>query len=209
MYLPAHFQEDRVEVLHQLIGNHPLGTLVTHSADGLSADHIPFIVDPRPAPLGTLRGHIARANPLWQKAGADVMVVFQGPDAYISPSWYPSKKEHGKVVPTWNYVGVHAHGPLRAIDDIEWMRDFLTTLTQHFEAPMRAPWKVSDAPADFIETLMRTVVGIEIPLTRLQGKWKTSQNRSRADREGVVAGLLQTGDANASNAAAMSGLVAP
>ena len=207
MYLPAHFQEDRVDVLHQLIGHHALGTLVTQGADGLTADHIPFIVDPRPGPFGTLRGHVARANPLWRKDGSEVMVVFQGADAYISPSWYPSKQEHGKVVPTWNYAVVHAHGALRAIDDVEWLRDFLATLTERFESPMPMPWKVSDAPADFIETLMRSIVGIEIPMTRLQGKWKTSQNRPRADREGVMAGLhavakVDTGEASDANAMA-------
>ncbi|MEP7154421.1 MAG: FMN-binding negative transcriptional regulator [Betaproteobacteria bacterium] len=207
MYLPAHFNEERVDVLHQLIQYHPLGTLVIHSDDGLSADHIPFLVDPSPAPFGTLRGHVARANPLWQKAGAEAMVVFQGPDAYVSPSWYPSKKEHGKVVPTWNYAVVHAHGTLRAIDDAVWLRDFLETLTQHFESPMPMPWNVSDAPADFIETLLRSIVGIEIPMTRLLGKWKTSQNRPRADREGVMAGLhamaaSDAGKASDSNAMA-------
>ena len=208
MYLPAHFQEDRVDVLHQLIGKHALGTLVTQGADGLAADHLPFMVDPHPTPFGTLRGHVARANPLWQKNGSEVMVVFQGPDAYVTPSWYPSKKEHGKVVPTWNYAVVHAHGTLRAVDDIEWMRDFLTTLTERFESPMPTPWKVSDAPADFAEALMRAVVGIEIPMSRLQGKWKTSQNRSRADREGVMSGLHAVAKADADKASDANAMAA-
>lgn len=213
MYLPAHFKEDRIDVLHRLIEHHPLGTLVTHGADGLAANHIPFLVDPGPAPFGTLRCHVARSNPVWRQAnGQEVLVVFQGPDAYITPSWYPSKKEHGKVVPTWNYAVVHGHGTLRAVDDAEWMRDFLSTLTRQFEASMPKPWEITDAPADFIENTLRAIVGIEIPLTGIQGKWKTSQNRSRADREGVAAGLRQTAavdSAPAADAAAMAALVVP
>ncbi|HEX9392645.1 MAG TPA: FMN-binding negative transcriptional regulator [Usitatibacteraceae bacterium] len=191
MYLPAHFQEDRIDVLYQLIRNHPLGMLVTLTAGGLEANHIPFLIDPDPAPFGTLRGHVARANPVWKEFSQDVeaMVVFQGPDAYISPSLYASKKEHGKVVPTWNYAVVHAYGPLKVQDDVQWLRAFLERLTERHEAPRATPWKVSDAPADFLQTTMRAIVGIEIPVSRLMGKWKVSQNRSKADREGVAAGL--------------------
>lgn len=191
MYLPAHFQEDRSEVLQQLIRHHPLGMLVTLTADGLVANHIPFLIDADPAPFGTLRGHVARANPLWRDFSREVeaMVVFQGPDAYISPSMYASKKEHGKVVPTWNYAVVHAYGALRIHDDVQWLRAFLERLTERHEAPRAAPWKVGDAPDDFLQANLRAIVGIEIPITKLMGKWKVSQNRSTADREGVVAGL--------------------
>ena len=198
MYLPAHFQEDRIEVLHQLIRNHPLGMLVMLTANGLEANHIPFMVDAA-GPFGALRGHVARANPVWKDFSDEVeaMVVFQGPDAYISPSLYASKKEHGKVVPTWNYAVVHAYGPLKVVDDAEWMRPFLERLTDRHEAPRAAPWKVGDAPEDFLQTTMRAVVGIEIPLSRLMGKWKASQNRSKADREVVVAGLGEAADENA------------
>ncbi len=205
MYLPAHFQEDRLDVLHQLIRNHPLGMLVTMTANGLEANHIPFMVDSA-GPFGTLRGHVARANPVWKDFSKDVeaMVVFQGPDAYISPSWYASKKEHGKVVPTWNYAVVHAYGPLQSVDDAEWMRPFLEKITDRHESPRAAPWKVGDAPEDFLQTTMRAVVGIEIPITKLIGKWKVSQNRPKADREGVVAGLAEAKD---EAGRAMAGLV--
>ena len=212
MYLPAHFQEDRIEVLHQLIRNHPLGMLVTLTANGagtqnLEANHIPFLIDAEPAPFGTLRGHVARANPVWKDFSREVeaMVVFQGPDAYISPSLYASKKEHGKVVPTWNYAVVHAYGQIKVVDDAEWMRPFLERLTDRHEAPRTAPWKVGDAPEEFLQTTMRAIVGIEIPISKLMGKWKVSQNRSKADREGVVAGL---GGMDGEAEQAMAGLVA-
>ena len=199
MYQPAHFKEERIEVLHQLIRDFPLGSLVTMGADGLSANHIPFEIVPGPAPFGTLRVHVARANTVWKDvaAGNEVMVIFQGADGYISPSWYPSKKEHGKVVPTWNYAVVHAHGPLKVFDDAEWLRAFVTGLTNRHEGAMPAPWKVSDAPGDFIDTMLKAIVGIEIPVARMVGKWKVSQNRGAADREGVIAGLGNVGTDNA------------
>jgi transcriptional regulator len=207
MYLPAHFQEDRLDVLHQLVRNHPLGLLVTMTAGGLEANHIPFMLDTAGTPAGTLRGHVARANPLWQTFSPEVeaLVVFQGADAYISPSWYASKQEHGKVVPTWNYAVVHAYGALKVVDDAEWMRPFLERLTDRQETVRPAPWKVGDAPEDFLHTTMRAVVGIEIPVRKLVGKWKVSQNRSKADREGVAAGLGEMADENAQ---AMAKLVA-
>jgi transcriptional regulator len=196
MYLPRHFEETRVEVLHELIRTHPLGALVTLGRDGLDANHIPLEVDPGPAPLGTLRGHIARANPLWRDAagGVEALVIFQGPSSYISPAWYPTKQETGKVVPTWNYAVVHAHGALRFIDDRAWLRAFVETLTNRHEAARRNPWKVTDAPADFIDTMVGAIVGLEVRITRLIGKWKVSQNRPAPDRQGVVEGLLQRGD---------------
>jgi transcriptional regulator len=192
MYTPAHFKEDRIDVLHQLIAHHPLGTLITMTADGLNANHIPLMVDASRGEFGTLRGHVARSNPVWQtfQADVDALVVFQGPDAYISPSWYPGKKEHGKVVPTWNYAVVHAAGTLVIRDDAAWMRAFLNGITDHFESQKSAPWKMSDAPEDYLQTMMRMVVGIEIPIKSLTGKWKVSQNRPAADREGVAKGLV-------------------
>ncbi|MEO6743569.1 MAG: FMN-binding negative transcriptional regulator [Caldimonas sp.] len=197
MYLPAHFDEKRLDVLHALVRRHPFGLLVTQTADGPSANGIPFILDPDGAAgLGTLRGHVARANPVWREAATDVpsLVVFQGPDAYVSPGWYPSKAEHGKVVPTWNYVMVQARGRLRAIDDPAWLLQLVTRLTERHETPRSAPWAVSDAPADYVQTMLRAIVGIELELTSLSGKWKVTQNRPAADRAGVVDGLKAVGD---------------
>ena len=196
MYLPKHFEETRVEVLHELIRAHPLGALVTLGAGGLEANHVPFEVDPDPAPLGTLRGHVARVNPVWRELsrGADALVIFQGPETYVSPSWYPSKQDRGKVVPTWNYAVVHAYGPLRAVDDPAWLRAFVAKLTDRHEAGRAARWKVTDAPADYIDKMVTAIVGIELPVARLFGKWKVSQNRPARDREGVVAGLQQQGN---------------
>jgi transcriptional regulator len=208
MYLPSHFDEQRPDVLQALVRRHPFGLLVTQTADGPVANGIPFLLDPDGAGgLGTLRGHVARANPVWREAATDVpsLVVFQGPDAYVSPSWYPSKAEHGKVVPTWNYVMVQARGRLRAIDDPAWLLRFLTRLTERHEAERDAPWAVSDAPADYVQTILRAIVGIELELTSLTGKWKVTQNRSAADRAGVVAGLAAVGS---DAATALAGQVA-
>ena len=193
MYVPSHFAETRIEVLHELVRAHPLGALVVLASDGLDANHIPFEIDPHPAPFGTLRGHVARANPVWRDFSPQVnaLAIFQGPHAYISPAWYATKKEHGKVVPTWNYVVVHAQGPLRVIDDRAWLRQFVEKLTNRYEAPRSDPWHVTDAPADFIDTMVGAIVGIEIPIARLTGKWKVSQNRPENDRIGVVEGLMQ------------------
>jgi transcriptional regulator len=189
MYSPSHFEETRLAMLHALIEAHPLGTLVRHTAAGLEADHIPFeIAAPTlQAPFGTLRAHVARANPLWRQAGAEALVVFQGPSAYVSPSLYEEKPASGKVVPTWNYAVVHAHGVLRAIEDPAWIRALLERLTAHHETPRAAPWAVRDAPPEYIDTLLKAIVGIEIPLGQLTGKWKMSQNRTSADRAAVAA----------------------
>jgi transcriptional regulator len=194
MYLPKHFAETRIEVLHALVRAHPLGALVTLGAGGLEANHIPFEIDPDPAPFGTLRAHVARANPVWRDGAGDALVIFQGPALYVTPSWYPSKREGGKVVPTWNYVVVHAYGVLRAIDDATWLRAFVTRLTDRHEGRRAAPWKVTDAPADYVDKMLTAIVGIELPVARLAGKWKVSQNRPAADRAGVVAGLEADGD---------------
>lgn len=197
MYIPKHFEETRVEVLHQLIREHAFAALVTLEPDGLNANHIPFEIDPEPAPFGTLRGHVARDNPLWKQAGtaAEALVIFQGPSSYITPSWYATKRQTAKVVPTWNYAIVHAYGRMQAAQDAAWLRQLLTRLTDHHESRRSEPWKLSDAPDEFTERLMQSIVGIEIPISRLIGKWKVSQNRPAADRAGVIAGLAQHGDA--------------
>ena len=206
MYVPAHFEETRWEVLSRLIHEHPLAALVTLGPAGLEANHIPLELDPAPAPFGTLRGHVARGNPIWRDFSPHVeaLAIFQGPQAYISPAWYPTKQETGKVVPTYNYIVVHAYGPMRIIEDRAWLRGLVERLTNRHEAGRSAPWKVTDAPADFVEQMLGAIVGIEMPLTRLVGKWKVSQNRPAADRDGVVKGL---GEMNDAEARAMSGLV--
>lgn len=206
MYVPRQFDEPRVDTLHALIRAHPLGTLVTLTPDGLDANHTPFEIDAGPGEFGTLRGHLARANRQWRDAvdGVEALAVFQGPERYISPSWYATKQETGKVVPTWNYAVVHARGPMRVIEDRAWLRAFVERLTTRYEAGRATPWQVGDAPADFIESLLGAIVGIEIPIMRLTGKWKASQNRPDGDRDGVVEGLRREGgDA----AAAMAELV--
>lgn len=202
MYLPAHFAETRTDVLHQLIASHPLGTLVTLGPGGLDANHIPFEIaaDAADGSLGTLRAHVARANPLWREHRGDVeaLVIFQGAQAYITPTWYTeTKPATGKVVPTWNYCVVHAHGPLRVIDDRDWLRGQIDRLVRRQEATQPTAWHVSDAPADFIEKQLAAIIGIEIPITRLTGKWKVSQNRPAVDRAGVVAGLEADGRGDA------------
>jgi transcriptional regulator len=198
MYVPSHFAETRTEVLQQLIREHAQAVLVTLGSGGLSANHIPFELDPDPAPFGTLRGHVARANPVWHDFSKDVeaLVVFQGAQAYISPSWYETKKQTGKVVPTYNYIVVHAHGALRVVQDQAWLRALVERLTNRFEGQKAEPWRVSDAPGEFVDKLLGAIVGLEIPVTRLIGKWKLSQNRPQADRDGVVRGLSESADAD-------------
>ena len=197
MYLPRHFKEDRIDVMTSFIRDHPLATLVSLGDDGLIATHLPMLWDPEPIPLGTLTGHFARPNPHGRTARPDVdcLVVFSGPQAYVSPSWYPSKREHGKVVPTWNYVAVHAAGPLRVIDDVAWLRAFVTRLTETQERGLPEPWHVTDAPAPFLEQMLKGIVGIEVAIRGLEGKWKLGQNRSEADQAGAIAGLEARGDA--------------
>ena len=199
MYLPSHFEEDRPDVLQQTLRSHPLGLLLTLGANGIEANAIPFLFDAERGPHGTLRGHVARANPVWREARADVpaRVVFQGPLAYVSPAWFATKADTGKVVPTWNYVMVQARGPLTVIDDAVWLRRLVGELTERHEGQRAAPWKVDDAPADYIDTMLRAIVGIEIALESLQGKWKVSQNRPAADRAGVVQGLAESSAAMA------------
>lgn len=195
MYVPRPFAETRVDVLHDLIRRYPLGTLVVAGSDGLDATHVPFEISPEPAPFGKLRCHVARANPVWQQLSADrqVLVIFQGEQGYVSPSWYVAKQEHGKVVPTWDYVAVHAYGTAKAVHDAAWLRQMVEDLTNRHEQGRADPWRVSDAPAEYVDKLIGAIVGVEIPVTRLIGKWKLSQNRSVADRQGVVAGLERDG----------------
>lgn len=205
LYNPALFVEDRPDVLRDLIREHSLATLVTLGPDGFLANHLPLIFDPEPAPFGTLRGHMARANRQWKDSipGGPVLAIFQGPSAYITPSWYASKAEDGRVVPTYNYAVVHAHGALSTFEDPEVLEQHLRQLTNAHEAAFAQTWSVDDAPADHIRGLLRGIVGIEIRLTRLEGKWKVSQNRSIADRDGVVEGLRRSEDSNHQSMAAL------
>ena len=208
MYLPALTAEPDRQTLHALIDAHPLGTWVTQGEGGLNADHVPFLLDRDVGAHGTLVGHVARANPVWrtllQTPAAESLIVFQGPQSYISPSWYAAKQEHGKVVPTWNYAVVHAYGVARPIEDRAWLRRLVGRLTDVHEATLRRtrPWQVTDAPADYIDGMLNAIVGIEVSITRLVGKWKVSRNRPEADRQGVAAGLnAEGGDAAVSMAA--------
>jgi len=198
MYLPSHFAETRIEVLHELMRQHPLASLVTLGTQGLNANHLPFEVGAAPAPYGTLRGHVARANPVWRdySRDTDALVIFHGPQVYISPSWYDTKKQTGEVVPTYNYAVVHAYGRLQIVEDRNWLRGLVTRLTERFEKASTVPWQVSDAPQPFIEKQLEAIVGIEIVISKLFGKWKASQNRPAADRAGVVEALGTTAEAD-------------
>jgi len=191
MYVPASFREERPEALHGLIRAHPLGTLVTHGDDGLQASPLPFLLE-----ADTLRAHMARANPHWKAlvAHPECLVIFMGPEAYVTPDWYPSKAATHKVVPTWNYATVHAWGRARIAEDADWISAQIADLTAAHEAVRDRPWSPGDAPPDFIAAQQRAVVGIEIVLTRIEGKWKMSQNRDDGDRRGVVTGLRDPRD---------------
>lgn len=195
MHIPHHFEETRPEILRQAIHDHPFATLVTVGADGIDANHLPLEFAGAPGGPGVLRGHVSRSNPVWQEADTTqgALAIFHGPQAYVSPSWYPSKQEHGRVVPTWNYVVVHARGRLRFVQDAEWLLAHVTRLTDRFEGQSSGAWQVSDAPADFVAGLLRGIVGFELEITSLAGKWKTSQNRTAADRAAVVRGLRARG----------------
>lgn len=189
MYNPSHFAENDVATLHQAIEQWPLGTLVVATPEGLIANHVPFELDRSAGALGTLQCHVARANDVWRNPNAECLVIFQGPSAYISPNFYESKSDHGKVVPTYNYVAIHAHGRLAIYDDEKWLRGLVGRLTKRFEAGQARPWTMGDAPQGYIADRLKEIVGIQIAITRLEGKWKMSQNRPEADQVGVVAGL--------------------
>lgn len=191
MYIPEHFRETRPEVLHQLIREHPLGILVTCQQSQLDADHLPFELD---ASAGLLRAHVARANPLWQQAdGTEVLVVFRGSEAYISPNWYPSKHETHRQVPTWNYQVVHVRGRLRVMDDERFVRGNVARLTRTHEADQAMPWKLTDADEDYISQMLAMIVGIEIQISEISGKWKLSQNKASRDALSAVQALEQRG----------------
>ena len=200
MYTPKSFQETRAEVLHGLIRTCPFATVVANTANGFVANHLPFeLVD------GVLHGHVARGNELVQMDGAEVLLVFRGPDGYISPNWYPTKHETGREVPTWNYAVVHVHGRLRVIDEVVWLRALLERLTDRHEADQPQPWKMTDAPEDHIEKSLHAIVGLEVTIDRIEGKFKLSQNHPACNRAGVIAGLRQrNGDGDVELAALMT-----
>ncbi len=195
MYVPAHFEENRAEVLRQLISDHPFGTLVTHGPRGLDANHLPFEFESVEGTHGTLRAHVARANPVWQEVAAhpETLVIFQGPAAYISPNWYPSKHDEHRQVPTYNYMVLHAHGRITVRDDEAYVRGVVARLTRKMEANEPRPWKMGDAPADYLTHMLGAIVGIEIEVTRMVGKWKLGQNKEARDRRGAVDALLANG----------------
>ena len=196
MYQPPHFREERLEIQHDLIRARPLGMLVTVGSEGLIANPVPFILDAAASASGTLRAHLSRANSQWRDfdPARDVLVIFQGEEAYVTPAWYEGKREHGKVVPTWNYAVVQAYGRMTVRDDPAWILKQVEQMTRQQEAAMPEPWEVADAPAPFIAAQLKGIVGIEIEITRIEAKWKVSQNKAEGDRRGVSQGLRRTGD---------------
>jgi transcriptional regulator len=193
MYQPPHFREENLDTQHALIRAHPLGLLVTAGSSGLIANPVPFHLDSAASAKGVLKLHLARANAQWKdvRDGAPVLAVFQGADSYVTPSWYQTKRETGKVVPTWNYAIVQARGPARVVEDADWLLDQINAITAEHEGSRAAPWAVGDAPEDFIRAQLKGIVGIEIEIAEIEGKWKVSQNRPAADRQGVAEGLAQ------------------
>ena len=209
MYVPSPFQETRLPVLHAAIRAAGLSTLVTDGPEGLEANHLPLLLDERGA-LGTLVGHVARANPLWHRAeGRRALAVFLGPDAYVTPSWYPAKRRTGEVVPTWNYVAVHAHGALRFFDDEARLLALVTRLTERHEGGRPEPWSVRDAPEAYVRAMLRGIVGLELAVDRIEGKWKMSQNRSAEDRAGAADGLAREGRADVAALVRSGGVADP
>lgn len=205
MYVPKNYEEHDINVLHGLIRSHPLGTWVAQVEGNLLVNHVPFLLDPGRGERGTLIAHVARANPIWKSLSKEVpsVVIFQGPQAYITPSWYPTKHAHGKSVPTWDYAVVHAHGAARAVEDSDWLLEQVTRLSDLHESGRAFPWRVSDAPPHYIAGLLKAIVGVEIPISAVVGKWKTQQERSLPDKLGVIAGLYERGDAEAQEMAAL------
>jgi transcriptional regulator len=205
VYIPRANKEDRIPVLHKLMEDHPFASLITMGSSGLFASHIPMVLEQNGA-IGRLRGHISRANTQWRDytPSVEALSIFSGPQHYITPSWYPEKEETGKVVPTWNYVVVHAYGYLKVVEDDEWLIAHLGSLTAIHEAESAVPWKIGDAPADYIASQRKGIVGLEMEIRRLEGKWKLSQNRSQRDRSGVARGL---GELNTTESLTMKTLV--
>ena len=191
MYLPSAFRQDDLAELHAQLQASPFALLTSAGATGVQASHLPLLLAPDEGEFGTLYGHFARANPHWRdlQGGAEALTVFSGPDAYISPGWYPAKAEHGKVVPTWNYIAVHARGPVELIEEPERLLQIVSRLSDQHESGRERPWAVSDAPRDYLDSMLRAIVGFALPIRRLEGKWKLGQNRSAADQAGVRDGL--------------------
>ena len=206
MYIPKFNEENRLDVMHALIETQPLATLVTVSNSGLIATHLPMVLARSEGPHGTLRGHLSRANSQWRNLNPSIeaLAIFSGAHHYISPSWYPEKAEDGKVVPTWNYAVVHAYGPLKIIEDPAWLLSHLNTLVTQHESSFPTPWKTSDAPSDYIASQIKGIVGLELPITRIEGKWKVSQNKSERTLHAVEQGLE---DLNTPEALAMRDLI--
>jgi transcriptional regulator len=206
MYIPKANEETRVPVMHALMTAHPLASLVTMNTSGLIASHIPLVLEGNGSEFGLLKGHLSRANTQWKDTTLAVhaLAIFAGAQHYITPSWYPAKQEHGKVVPTWNYAVVHAYGPIKWIEEPDWLMNHLTALVDTHEAAFAKPWKMSDSPASYIQSQVKGIVGFELPIQRLEGKWKVSQNRDRSDKQGVIEELATL---NTSESLAMSNLV--
>jgi len=196
IYLPPHFEQTDATRVANLIATFPLATVITSGAEGLTANHIPLQLDPDRGEHGSLQGHVARNNPMWQEpgTGTESLVIFQSPDAYISPNWYPSKQEHHRVVPTWNYAVVHVYGDLIFHDDEKWLRAVIGKLTRHAERDQSKPWFMGQAPQDFLREQLANIIGIELRINRMIGKWKMSQNRDDADRHNVIANLRESDD---------------
>jgi transcriptional regulator len=205
VYIPNANREDRLSVLHKLMDDQPFASLITVGLSGLFASHIPMVLEQNGV-KGVLKGHVSRANTQWRDyfPSVEALAIFSGPQHYITPSWYPAKQETGKVVPTWNYVVVHAYGHLRVIEDGEWLMAHLRQLTKIHEAGSPVPWQVGDAPADYVASQLKGIVGLEMAIGRIEGKWKVSQNRSERDRDGVAKGLS---DLNTTESLAMKALV--
>jgi transcriptional regulator len=198
MYQPEHFRLDDRDALHDVMRAHPLGQLISAGASGLQANPVPFVLHADDGNQGLLRTHLARPNAQWRDFvdGCDVLVIFQGPQAYVTPSWYAAKKEHGKVVPTWNYVTVQVRGRATAVQEGRWLVRHVSSMSDQQEEPLEHPWAVRDAPEPFITALTRGIVGVEIAITAISGKFKMSQNRPEADRQGVVKGMAAQGAAD-------------
>jgi transcriptional regulator len=205
MHVPPAFAETRVEALHDLMRTHPLATLVVAGTTGLEAGHVPLLLDASPLPYGTLQGHVARVNPIWRylDGSSEALAIFGSPGVYVTPSWYASKQAHGKVVPTWDYAVVHAKGASTLHEDAAWLHEHLERMVTTFEKTQVTPWKMTDAPSDFIAKLLPGVVGFEIRISALVGQWKVSQNRPEADRQGVIYGLRERGDDEATYIASL------